>query len=68
MKFLKTFETITGRKIPFQIFENRQGDVMSSIASPVKANTYLNWRANLSIESMCIDTWNSAHRDKTAPR
>ena len=45
-------------KIPIQIQQRRPGDAETLLAVPTKANTDLEWKASLSLEDMCRDTYN----------
>ena len=49
---------VAGKNIPYQIVSRRPGDVASCYASPEKANRELDWRAELSIEDACENSWN----------
>jgi len=53
-----TFETVTGKKIPYQITNRRPGDVDKCYADPSKAYMELDWKAEKNIEDMCRDSWN----------
>lgn len=58
LEMVKTFEKVTGIKIPYEITDRRPGDVPVYIADPTKANKVLKWKAKYSIEEMCRDYWN----------
>jgi len=53
-----TFETVTGKKIPYQITNRRPGDVDKCYADPSKAYMELDWKAEKNLEDMCRDSWN----------
>ena len=55
---IKTFESVNGRKIPYEIVARRSGDVASCYANPAKAEQVLGWRAEKTLEDMCRDSWN----------
>ena len=55
---IKTFETVNGIKIPYEIVARRSGDVASCYANPAKAEQVLGWRAEKTLEDMCRDSWN----------
>jgi UDP-glucose 4-epimerase len=57
MELVKAFEKATGRDIPYEVTDRREGDVPESYADPTKANEELGWRAELGVEKMCEDTW-----------
>ena len=58
LQVLKTYEQISGKEIKYEFVNRREGDVNTVLADPVKANKKLNWRAELSLEEMCKDSWN----------
>ena len=55
---IHAFEKANGVKVPVQIGERRPGDIDECYASVYKAAELLNWRAKLSLEDMCRDSWN----------
>jgi len=55
---VRAFEKATGIKIPYEITARRPGDVARVYADPEKSHRLLHWRAELSLEDMCRDTWN----------
>ncbi len=57
LEVIKTFEKISGKKIPFQIVERRQGDVDICYADCTYANKLLDWSAKYGLEEMCKDAW-----------
>lgn len=57
LEMIKSFEKVTGRKIPFQIVERRPGDIGICYANPSKAKNELGWIAQRGIEEMCVDSW-----------
>ncbi len=58
LDMVKTFEKVTGKKIPYKITERRAGDVAICYADPAKAKEELNWCATKTLEDMCRDSWN----------
>ena len=58
LDLLSTFEQITGQKIPYVYSSKRAGDVPRSLASVDKASMSLGWRAQRSLDDMCLDAWN----------
>lgn len=52
------FENASGVEIPFVIDPRRPGDPDEVYANAEKAEKVLGWRAELSVEDMCRDTWN----------
>lgn len=52
------FQNASGVKIPYVIDPRRPGDPDEVYANAEKACEMLGWKAELSIEDMCRDTWN----------
>ncbi len=52
------FEKASGITIPYRITDRRPGDPDEVYANANKAEKLLGWKAERSIEKMCIDTWN----------
>lgn len=57
LEILNAFEKINHKKIPYEVVARREGDTAISYAKPDFANTTLNWKAKLTLESMCESTW-----------
>jgi UDP-glucose 4-epimerase len=57
LQLVEAFEKASQRKIPYQITDNRPGDVAVCYANPRKAKQLLGWEATKCIEEMCADTW-----------
>ena len=55
---VKTFEKVTGKKVPYKIVERRAGDLPMFYANAKKAEKELDWQAEKSLEDMCKDSWN----------
>ena len=58
LDMVKAFEAANGIKIPYVIAPRRPGDVATVYADPEKSHRLLGWRAELTLEDMCRDTWN----------
>ena len=58
LDMVKAFEKANGITIPYEIAPRRPGDVATVYADPSKSAELLGWRAELSLEDMCRDTWN----------
>lgn len=54
---VKAFELASGRSVPYELAPRRAGDVASCYADPAFAAELLNWRAERSLEAMCVDAW-----------
>jgi len=57
LQLIKTFEQVTGQRVPYRIAPRRAGDVAAVYANPAKAQQLLGWRTELGIEDMCRDAW-----------
>ncbi len=57
LDLVKTFERVTGVRIPYTIAPRRAGDIATCYANPAKAKALLGWEAKLGIEEMCRDAW-----------
>ena len=57
LEMIAAFEKASGCKVPYNISGRRQGDIAECWADPAKAEKELNWKAELNLEDMCIDTW-----------
>jgi UDP-glucose 4-epimerase len=54
---IRTFETVSGRPVPYEIGRRRTGDVASCYADPTLARETLGWQSARSLEQMCADHW-----------
>lgn len=57
LDMVKTFEKVTGKKVPYQIVERREGDIATCYADPKRAKKELGWEATKTLEDMCQDAW-----------
>lgn len=57
LEVIKSFERISGQKLPYQIVERRNGDVESSFAGTELANETLGWRAEKGLDDAIRDAW-----------
>lgn len=55
---LEACEKATGRGIPHQIVERRDGDAAEMYADPSRAQQVLGWKAEAGLAEMCVDHWN----------
>lgn len=63
LEMQKAFETMTGKKVKYQIGPRRQGDIASCYAATDKAKNLLGWQAQLGLEDMCEDAWRWQERN-----
>lgn len=57
LEVLRAYEAACGRELAHEFVPRRGGDVAQSWADPARAESALNWRAELSLEQMCEDSW-----------
>ncbi len=57
LDIVNAFEKTTGQKVNYKIAPRRSGDIAICYADPTKAFEELGWKANLTIEDMCRDSW-----------
>ena len=57
LEVVTAFEKASGRKVPYHIVDRRPGDVATCYADPARARELLGWSAEMTIETMCADTW-----------
>ncbi|MCR5094805.1 MAG: UDP-glucose 4-epimerase GalE [Lachnospiraceae bacterium] len=57
LELVKTFEEVTGQKIPYSIKPRRAGDIATCYASADLAKKELGWEAKYGIREMCEDSW-----------
>jgi len=54
---IRTFETVSGRRVPYIFGHRRAGDVAACYADPTLAGQRLGWKATRSLLQMCEDHW-----------
>lgn len=64
LELIKTFEKVSGFKIPIKITKRRKGDSAICFANPKKANDILKWQANYDLYDMCESAWNFVKNNK----
>lgn len=57
LEVLASFERACGSPIAHRVVERRPGDPAVSYASTAKAERELGWRAQYSMDEMCVDSW-----------
>jgi UDP-glucose 4-epimerase len=58
LQLIKAFESVTGKKVPYQIVEPRQGDTISAYADTSKIMNTLGWNPKYSLEQALLSSWN----------
>ena len=57
LQLVDAFERASGLTIEKKLVRRREGDVAQLLAVPTKANDVLGWKAELTIDDMCRDSW-----------
>ena len=57
LEIIKAFSKACERDLPYEIKPRRAGDIAACYADCSKAERELGWRAELSIEQACTDSW-----------
>lgn len=57
LEVISTFESISQKKINFELVNRRPGDIASCFASAEKANRVLGWQPKRSLSDMCKSAW-----------
>ena len=57
LEIIRTFEQVTGQKLPYTIVGRREGDIEQVWADPKKANTVLGWSADTPIPDVLLSAW-----------
>ncbi|MCF2707041.1 UDP-glucose 4-epimerase GalE [Arcanobacterium haemolyticum] len=57
LEVVKAFEKASGQRIPCRIMARRPGDLAAYWGDPALAERELGWRARLTIEDACRDSW-----------
>jgi UDP-glucose 4-epimerase len=57
LEALHAFEKACGHEIPYEVVERRPGDIANVYANPAKAERELGWKAELTFEQACEDSW-----------
>lgn len=58
LEVVKMFEKVSKKKIPYEFAPRRQGDLPILYSDVSKSKKILKWRAEKTLEDMCIDSWN----------
>jgi UDP-glucose 4-epimerase len=54
---ITAFEKVSGQKLPYQIVDRREGDVVIAYANTDKANKILGWKALSTLEESMASAW-----------
>jgi len=62
LELISTFNKTNKLNIKTNFMARRKGDVAISFSNPSKAHNELNWKADLSLERMCKDSWDAVQK------
>ena len=57
LELIKSFESATGKKVPFEISDPRPGDTVVAYADPSKIKLNIGWMAKYSLEEALLSAW-----------
>lgn len=57
LEAVKTFETVSGKTIPYAVTDRRPGDLATVVADPALAQQELGWQTSRSFADACRDAW-----------
>ena len=58
LKMIETMESVTGRKVNYELGTRRDGDLPIIFCDPKKVNKKIGWHTDKKIYEMCHDLWN----------
>lgn len=57
LEVIKSFEKVSGQKLPYKLVDRREGDVISAFADTEKANSVLGWKAESTLDQAMDSAW-----------
>lgn len=57
LEMVRTFESASGRQVPYKVVPRRPGDAACTVANPKLAGDRLGWRTVRSLYDICSDGW-----------
>lgn len=57
LEVIQAFEKVSGQTLNYKIVGRREGDIVAAFADTEKANSLLNWKANLTLEDALGSAW-----------
>ncbi len=57
LEVINTFEKVSGQKLPYKIVGRREGDIITAYANTDKANEFLGWKAQSTLEQALTSAW-----------
>lgn len=64
LELIHTFEEVNQLKVPYEIVNRRDGDIVVSYADASKVKSILGWTTTKDLSDMCIDSWNWSRKIK----
>ena len=58
LEIIQGVTAASGREVPYQFAPRREGDLAAIWADTARATHFLNWTAELDLNTMCKDAWN----------
>ena len=58
LEIINSFERVSGLKLDYKIGPRRKGDITKAFASTKKANMFLKWKSELSLDQAILSAWN----------
>ncbi|WP_281323680.1 UDP-glucose 4-epimerase GalE [Flavobacterium sp. IMCC34518] len=57
LEVIRSFEKVSGKKLPYKIVPRREGDITEAYANTDKANNILGWKAQSSLDEAMESAW-----------
>lgn len=57
LEVIRSFEKVSGQKLPYKLVERRDGDVIEAYADTQKANSVLGWKAQSTLDEAIESAW-----------
>lgn len=57
LEVIRSFEKVSGQKLPYKLVGRREGDVIEAYADTQKANTILGWKAKSTLDEAIESAW-----------
>lgn len=57
LEVIESFQRVSGKKLSYKIVDRREGDITAAYANTHKANSMLNWKAELSLDEALKSAW-----------
>ncbi|MEE8407155.1 MAG: UDP-glucose 4-epimerase GalE [Acidimicrobiia bacterium] len=57
LEVVKSYEDVSGKPVPYEVVERREGDVAATWADVTRAESVLGWKTTRDLAEMCADSW-----------